>query len=201
MENEFRLEVASLELPKEIIQTFPTEPRAVEISLYADGVMSIWERNRQDTKEQLRYMHECTTKGIIPNSSVVFIYENGWFKPEVQIEYHELKSEEEKKALDEIILKGNRFHESKVKILIPAAQGFFKLKNQFLDSLIQKGYELQRGEITTDTYYSKQHYAEGHYANGSVLFGKFSVELTGRALESKEILNWFNQLRGKYQAK
>ncbi|PIN93187.1 hypothetical protein COU56_03820 [Candidatus Pacearchaeota archaeon CG10_big_fil_rev_8_21_14_0_10_31_9] len=204
---EGRIDNVSRELLLEAVRTVPITPKYSEIVLAADGILS----PQGKSESELKYIAECRDHGVMPFSNLRFEYKynhdlnksifipnyDGIFSPGI------LGISPKSGSFDEVIqglIDGGRFHN------IHFENGFVKFRDEFLQGLLEKRYEINSGDLTLATY-SLTGYNEGEYTDTTIKFGGFTSgfklhighELPGGKTE--ELSSWFGGLYDKYQLK
>ena len=206
MEDEMIIDAASPELLEKAIKTLPLIPVYFEVSMEADGISGPGYKEKGGEE---RYLRECAESNIIPNSQASFVYDPkaGLFVPKLYgndaIKYYQDPSDYMKDATVQKLLEGGRIHQVGVKVEeIPSPQTFLAFRDTFLPLLLDKGYQLEYGDLWLETWRSRQHASEGYSMDGGLIFrtrgSREGLELRFPSEVSDEcrdtVTDWFNNL-------
>ena len=213
LEDKLETGVVSQDLIQEAIETFPSKLQPIHkgyVILKFNGINS--PGLVDDIKRKRKYLDDCSENNILPFSRMKYQYgpqSEVFIVDEVRISSYKLSTIEPnltKKLLyrksNRIFLDGGKVNE--IEVSIDSQKAFEVFRGEFLDILLDKGYELQEGWF----------YTGDNIGAGGLLFGINNNNRVGykkeKGLELKfrnnlpeenkiQLTNWFNQLVEGYQ--
>ena len=219
---ELKLQNTSYELFTEVMNTVPIDPKYVEVSFLAGGVLPPRHQNDKGPKtikDRGRYLDECNKKGVMPFTNLDFEWdkERGLFVPlsrqdtaitSIYYSGHPIQENE-----IEHISQGGKIHrlEFKARPREFTESRFAEFKKN-LARLSLKGYQMWCAELSLTVGYQGGYDENTTYGDTEVYLStlrnpierELRVKIGRRDTsdeETQKVMDWFNGLKQKYESK